>query len=91
MQYVYKKSEEYNSGKKLIVLIVFGNVIADMTDNKKVNSVVNSEVFLRGRILDVSIVFITQSYFKVPKEVSLNTKHFSLWKFQIKESFNKLH
>ena len=77
MQYVYKKSEEYNSGKKLIVLIVFGNVIADMTDNKKVNSVV-SEVFLRGRILDVSIVFITQSYFKVPKEVSLNTKHFSL-------------
>ena len=77
MQYVYKKSEEYNSGKKLIVLIVFGNVIADMTDNKKVNSVV-TEVFLRGRILDVSIVFITQSYFKVPKEVSLNTKHFSL-------------
>ena len=90
MQYVYKKSEEYNSGKKLIVLIVFGNVIADMTDNKKVNSVV-TEVFLRGRILDVSIVFITQSYFKVPKEVSLNTEHFSLWKFQIKESFNKLH
>ena len=90
MQYVYKKIEEYNSGKKLIVLIVFGNVIADMTDNKKVNSVV-TEVFLRGRILDVSIVFITQSYFKVPKEVSLNTKHFSLWKFQIKESFNKLH
>ena len=77
MQYVYKKSEEYNSGKNLIVLIVFGNVIADMTDNKKVNSVV-TEVFLRGRILDVSIVFITQSYFKVPKEVSLNTKHFSL-------------
>ena len=77
MQYVYKKSEEYNSGKKLIVLIVFGNVIADMTDNKKVNSVV-TEVFLRGRILDVSIVFITQSYFKVSKEVSLNTKHFSL-------------
>ena len=77
MQYVYKKSEEYNSGKKLIVLIVFGNVIADMTDNKKVNSVV-TEVFLRGRILDASIVFITQSYFKVPKEVSLNTKHFSL-------------
>ena len=77
MQYVYKKSEEYNSGKKLIVLIVFGNVIADMTDNKKVNSVV-TEVFLRGIILDVSIVFITQSYFKVPKEVSLNTKHFSL-------------
>ena len=77
MQYVYKKSEEYNSGKNLIVLIVFGNVIADMTDDKKVNSVV-TEVFLRGRILDVSIVFITQSYFKVPKEVSLNTKHFSL-------------
>ena len=90
MQYVYKKSEEYNSGKKLIVLIVFGNMIADKTGNKKVNSVV-TEVFLRGRILDISIVFITQSYFKVPKEVSLNTKHFSLWKFQIKESFNKLH
>ena len=51
-------------------------MIADMI-TKKLNSIV-IELFIRGRKLNVSIVFITQSYFKVPKEVRLNSTHFIL-------------
>ena len=52
-------------------------MIADVTQNKKLNSVV-TELFIRGRKLNISLVFITQSYFKVPKDVRLNTTYFFL-------------
>ena len=68
MQDVYKDNEEYNLGKKRNVLIVFDDMIADMINNIKLNPVV-TELFIRGRRLNISIVFITQSYFKVPKDV----------------------
>ena len=47
---------------------------ADMISNKKLNPVV-TELFIRGRKLNISIVFITQSYFKVPNEVRLNSTY----------------
>ena len=72
MEDVYKNIEEYNLGKKRKVLIVFDDMIADMINNKKVVT----ELFIRGRKLNVSIVFITQSYFRVPKDVGLNSTHF---------------
>ena len=50
-------------------------MIADMINNKKLNPVV-TEFFIRGRKLSISFVFITQSYFKVPKVVRLNSTHF---------------
>ena len=75
MQDVYKKIENYNPGKKCKMLIVFDDMIADMISNKKLNPVV-TELFIRGRKLNISIVFITQSYFKVPKVVRLNSPHF---------------
>ena len=50
-------------------------MIADMIDNKKLNAIV-TEMFIRGRKLNISIVFITQSYFKVPKDVEPNSTHF---------------
>ena len=65
---VYKNIENYNRGKKRKILIVFDDMIADMINNKKLNPVV-TEVFIRGRKLNISIVFITQSDFKVPKHV----------------------
>ena len=68
VQDVYKNIEEYNLGKKRKVLIVFDDMIADMINNKKLNPVV-TELFIRGRKLNISIVFITKSYFIVPKEV----------------------
>ena len=54
-------------------------MIADMINNKKLNSIV-TELFIRGRKLNISLVFITQSYFKVPKDVRLNTTHFFIAK-----------
>ena len=65
------------------ILIVFDDMIADMIHNKKLNSIV-TELFIRGRKLNISLVFINQSYFKVPKDVRLNTKHFFIAKIQNK-------
>ena len=54
-------------------------MIADMINNKKINSVVR-KLFIRDRKLNISLVCITQSYFKVPKDVRLNTTHFFIMK-----------
>ena len=67
MQDVYKNVEKYNLEKKCKVLIVFDDIIADMINNKKI-----TEFSIRGRKLNIFTVFITQSYFKVPKGVRLN-------------------
>ena len=75
MRNVYKKINYYNPDKENKILIVFDDMIADMIHNKKLNSIV-TELFIRGRKLNISLVFITQSYFKVPKDVALNTTHF---------------
>ena len=54
--------------KKRKALIVFDDMIVDMINNKKLNPIV-TELLIRGRKLNISIVFITQSYIKVPKDV----------------------
>ena len=77
MQDVYKNIDDYNPRKKRRVLIVFDDMIPDMINNKKLSPIV-TELFIRGRKLNLSIVFITQSYFKVPKDVRLNSTHFFL-------------
>ena len=79
MQDLYKSIEDYNPGKRRKILIVFYDMIADMINNKKLNPVV-TELFTRGRKLGISIVFITRSYFKVPKDVRLNSTHFFIMK-----------
>ena len=70
MQDVFKNIEDYNPNKKRKVLIVFDDMITDMINNKNLNPIV-TELFIRGRKLNISIVFIAQSYFKVPKDVRL--------------------
>ena len=89
MQDVYKNIEEYNPGKKRKVLIVFDDMIADMIINKKLNSIV-TELFIRGRKLNISIVFITQSYFKVPKNVKLSFTHFFIMKISNKRELQQI-
>ena len=79
MQDVYNAIENYNPNKKRKILIVFDDMIADMINNKKLNPVV-TELFIRGRKLNISIAFITQSYNKVPKDVRLNSTHFFIMK-----------
>ena len=75
MQDVYKNIDEHNRDKENKILIVFDDMIADMMHNKKLDSIV-TELFIRGRKVNISLVFITQSYFKVPKDVRLTTTHF---------------
>ena len=60
------KLEKYNPNKKRKILIVFDNIIADMLTNKKFN-LVQTELFIRGRKLNISLIFIIQSYFSLPK------------------------
>ena len=89
MRDVYKNMNYYNPYKENEILIVFDDMIADMINNKKLNSIV-TELFIRGRKCNISLVFITQSHFKVPKNVRLNTTHFSIAKIPKKENFNEL-
>ena len=79
MRDVYKNIEDCNLGRERKILIVFDDMIADMINNKKLNPIV-TELFIRGRKLNISIVFIMQSYFKVPKDVRLNSTHFFIMK-----------
>ena len=88
MQDAYKNIEEYNSNKERKVLIVFDGMIADMINNKKRIPVV-TELFNRDIELNISIVFIPQSYFKVPKVVRLNTTHFFIMKIPNKKELQR--
>ena len=76
---VYENLEVYNPIKKRKVLIVFDELIADMESNKKLSPNV-TELFLGKRKLNISLVFISQSYFKVPKTISLNATHYFIIK-----------
>ena len=71
--------DDYNPNKENKILLVFDDMIADVIQNEKLNSIV-TELFIRGRKLNISLVFSTQSYFKVPKDVRLNTTHFFITK-----------
>ena len=79
MHNVHKNIRTYNPGKPNKVLIVFDDMIADMISNKKLNLIV-TELFIRGRKLNTSFVFITHSYFKVPKDIRLDPTHYFIMK-----------
>ena len=79
MQDVYKNIEEYNTYKERKILRVADDIIADMINNKKLNSMI-TEFFIRGREINIYLVFITKLYFKVPKDVRLNSTHFFIMK-----------
>ena len=63
---IYENIEEYNPAKKQKILIVFDNMTADMLGNIKLNPIA-TELFIRCRRLNISLVFITQTYFAVRK------------------------
>ena len=68
-----------NPIKKLKILILFDDMIKDMLSNEKPNPIV-TELFIRGRKLNISFVFITQSYFAVSKNIRLNSLHYFVMK-----------
>ena len=71
------------------MLIVFDDMTADLINNKKLNSIV-TELFIRGRKSNISLVFITQSYFKVPKDIRLNCTHFFIMKIPNKRELQQI-
>ena len=106
MDNVYKIIEEYNPNKKRQILIVFffflsffffiffifffDYVIAEILSNKKLNPIV-TVLFIRNRKLNISLAFITQSYFGNPKSIRLNSTHYFISKLETNGNFNKLH
>ena len=89
MQDVHKNIDDYNPRRKRKVLIVFDDLIADMINDKNLDSIV-TEWFIRRRKLNISIVFITQSYFNVPKDVRLKSTHFFIMKIRNKRELQQI-
>ena len=79
MDDVYKNINDYNTSKKKKKLIVFGDMIAEIMTNKRFQAIIK-ELFIRCRKLNISLIFITQSYFSVPKDVKLNSNHYLIMK-----------
>ena len=71
------------------ILTVFHNMIADMLSNKKLNPVV-TELFIRGKKLNISLVFIKQSYFTVSKNIRLNSTHYFIMKIPNKRELQQI-
>ena len=86
MDDVYK-TNDYNPSRKREILIVFDDMIADIMTNKEFKAIIK-ELFIRCRKLNISLVFITQSYFSVPKDVRLNSTHYLIMKINNKELQN---
>ena len=76
MDDIYENIKEYNINKKHKVLIAF-DMIADMLRNKRVNPIV-TELFITSRKLNISPLFMIQSYFVVPKKIRLNYTHYCI-------------
>ena len=68
---------------------MFDDLIADIATNKKVRATIE-ELFIRCRKLNISLVFITQSYFSVPKDVRLNSTHYLIMKMNNKKELRNI-
>ena len=89
MNDVYENIHLYNPSKQRKVLIVFDDMIADIMTNKKFQSVIK-ELFIRCRKINISHVFIIQSYFSVPKDVRLNLTHYFIMKINSKRELQNI-
>ena len=88
MKDIYKNIEEYNQCRKCNALLVFDKMIADIISNKIFNQVV-TELFIRGRKLNIFTVFITQTHFSVPKDIRQNHTHFFIMKIPNKRELQQ--
>ena len=89
MDDVYDNIDDYNPKRKRKILIVFDDMIADIMTNKTFQAIIR-ELFVRCRKLNISLVFITQSYFSVPKEVRLNSTHYLVMKIHNKRELQQI-
>ena len=86
---VYENIDNYNLNRKIQILIVFDDMITDIKTNKKLEAIIK-ELFTRCRKLNISLVFTTQSYFSVPKNVRLNSTHYLIMKINSKREFRSI-
>ena len=83
MDDVYENIDDCNPSRKRKVLILFDDMIADIMTNKKFQAIIK-QLFVRCRKLNISLMFITQFYFSVPKDVILNSTHYLIIKINNK-------
>ena len=79
MDNVYDNINDNNASRKRKTLIIFDDMIADVMTNKKIQAIIK-ELSIRCRKLNISLVFITQCYFSVPKNIRLNSTHYLIMK-----------
>ena len=86
---IYENVHDYDSGRKRKILIVFDDMIADIMKNKKFQTIIK-ELYIRCRKLNISLVFITQSSFSVPKDVRLNSTHYLIIKINNRKELQNI-
>ena len=89
MDDVYQKIDDDNLSRKRKILIVFDNMITDIMSNNKFQAIIK-ELFIRRRKFNISLVFITQSYFSVPKDVRLNSTHYLIMKINNRKELQNI-
>ena len=89
MDDVYENIDDYNPSRKRKILIVFNDIIADIMTNKKFRTIIE-ELFIRCRKLNIWLVFITQSYFSVPKDVRLNSTNYLIMKISNRKEWQNI-
>ena len=85
----YNNIHGYNPKRKRRILIVFDDTTVDIMTNKKLQTIINYLFFICKKS-DISLVFITQSYFIVPKDVRLISTHYLIIKIHSKQNFKML-
>ena len=88
---VFQNLDDCYPNKKRRLLIMFDDMIADIQSKKKLSPNF-TELFLRGRKLNTSLIFISQSYFKVPKTIKqhINATHYFIMKILNKRELQKI-
>ena len=91
MDEVYENIDDYNLSRKIErkKLIVFDDMIADIMTNRGFQAIIK-ELFITCRKLNISLVFITQSHFSVPKDVRLNSTHYLIFKISNKRELQNI-
>ena len=89
MDGIYENIEDYNKKRKRKVLIVFDDKISHVMSDKKAQQVLK-ELFIRCRKLNISLCYLTQSHFSVPKDVRLNCTYFIIFKVHSKKELQQV-
>ena len=89
MDDVFINIDNFNTKRKKRVFLIFDDMMADIMGDKKIKAIIK-ELFIRCRKLNISIVFIRQSYFRAPKGVRLNSTHYLLMKLRNRKELQNI-